>query len=93
MIAAGWCWLVRKLCSVYPFWRHHHPFNTILNDADLNAPHPGLSTGDQEQAERHDAERVSGVDGAWRAYGLRISGLSRRHVGEDRKRTDAVTPR
>lgn len=55
-----------------------------LNDVDLNAPHPRLSSGDQEQAERDDAECVAGVDGAWRAHGLRVGGLSRRHVGESR---------
>ena len=58
--------------------------HAVLDDADLDAPHPRLSAGDQEQIERDDAERVSGANGAWRAHGLRVGGLSRRHVGENK---------
>lgn len=53
---------------------------TCVTDPD--APHPRLFAGDQEQAERDDAERVAGADGAGRVHRLRFSGVARRHTGE-----------
>ena len=54
----------------------------MATNADPDAPHPRLPAGDQEQAERHDAERVAGAGGAWGADGLRLGGLPRCNTGE-----------
>ena len=53
---------------------------------DPDAPHPGLPAGDQEQAERHDAERDAGADRARGTDGLRLGSLPRCHVGEEKKK-------